>query len=98
MPSLQVLTKAGYVQSHARRGDGHWYSSPAPPAHTVITWQSCAQPRGCWQHLTCHHAEGGTVAVAPAGGVGGHAVVRPGIALLHVHDLEHTIGKSYKPE
>lgn len=88
MPSLKVLTKAGHVQSHTRRRDGHWYLSPAPRPHTMITWQ----------HLTFHHAEGGIVAVALSGGVGCHAVVNPSIALLHVHDLENTIGKSYKPE
>lgn len=48
--------------------------------------------------LTFQHSEHRVVAVALAGSVARHAVVSPSIALLHVHDLEDTVWKSYKPE
>lgn len=91
MPSLQVLSKACPVQSHTSRrallhplGSGCLTGVPSPPSSCLL--------------LTFQDTEDCIVAVALLGGVGCHAVVSPSIALLHIHDLEDTIWKSYKPE
>lgn len=48
--------------------------------------------------LTFENTEDSSTAVAFPGGIGCHAVVSPSITLLHIHNLEDTIWKSYKPE
>lgn len=95
---MQVLTKACHVQSHTSRRGCHWYFSSACHHTEWLFGRRVPSPTHSCLHLTFQDTEDCIIAVAFSGGVGCHAVVSPSITLPHIHDLENTIWKSYKPE